>query len=113
MIEYLWVVHPVSKKLIRIARSKPNRKVQDPRVVHKIKDEITRILYYAIVGYGGPHPWGPKARPPYPEYQTLKVMDDKAGTDIRDAISKILNGPRYNTMLRSMLRDLDSEVGNK
>lgn len=95
-----------------LAKPKPiiRRRVTNTRERRKIKSELERILYYVLVGYGGPHPWGSKARPPHPELEPLQIIDQEAGKEIREAIQSVVNEPRFSSQLKLMLIEIDKRI---
>jgi hypothetical protein len=83
--------------------------VTTPKFRAKFHSELVRILYYLVVGYAGPHPWGERARPPYPEFTPLEVKSDN-GKKVRDAVAKVISNPTYTKLWNQFLIDLTKEL---
>jgi hypothetical protein len=73
----------------------------------KFKSELVRTLYYMLVGYAGPHPWGPSNRPAYPEYSPIAVTHPGYERKLRETIESMLSSPEWDKNIKKLLRDLN------
>lgn len=76
----------------------------------KFKSELIRTLYYMLVGYEGPHPWGVSAKPAYPEYSPLPVRNKACGKQAREAVESLISSRDFEVMCKKILADMDKKV---
>lgn len=101
---------PDAKDKATPRRKKGLNKITTPRSFDKFTSEMVRSVYYMSLGYVGPHPWGPLARPPYPEFSPLPVKDEEAEPELRKAIDKVISSSRWSVVLKRLLREIEKEL---
>ncbi len=98
------------EQLNKVASKAKYNKLSSEKLRAKFKSELVRTLYYMLVGYKGPHPWGVSAKPAYPEYNNLPIRNRECGRHVREAMESLISSRDLDAICKKILAEVDKKV---
>lgn len=98
------------ENLNKVASKKKYPVLSTEKLRAKFKSELIHTLYYMLVGYEGPHPWGVTAKPAYPEHNPLPLRNKECGKHVREAVEAVISSRDLDVICKKILAEMDKKV---